>query len=75
MRAVGGRSGALWRGAVGARLAVVARTLRRIVGAPDYESYVAHMRRHRPGEPLLSPDAFALERLEARYSRPGSRCC
>ncbi len=49
--------------------------LRRILGAPDYEGYVTHMRARHPGEPVLTRDAFVRERLAARYERPGARCC
>jgi len=47
----------------------------RIIGVPDYERYVAHVREHHPDEPVLSRDAFMRERLAARYERPGARCC
>lgn len=53
----------------------IARALRRIVGAPDYSAYLAHMRTHHPGTTLLSPRDFERQRLAARYDRPGSRCC
>lgn len=47
----------------------------RILGAPDYEQYVEHMREHHPEDPVLTRDAFMRERLAARYERPGARCC
>jgi uncharacterized short protein YbdD (DUF466 family) len=49
--------------------------LRTVIGVPDYERYVRHMRARHPECALLTPAEFARERLEARYSRPGSRCC
>ena len=49
--------------------------LHRIIGAPDYDGYVAHVSRCHPEQPLLSRDEFVRQRLEDRYSRPGSRCC
>ena len=58
-----------------ARLRAAARVLRTIVGAPDYEAYLAHMRATHPACTPLGPDEFARQRLESRYSRPGSRCC
>ncbi len=58
-------------GALARALAV----LRRIIGVPDYEVYAEHMRVHHPGCDLLSRDAFLRERMAAKYSRPGSRCC
>jgi uncharacterized short protein YbdD (DUF466 family) len=53
----------------------LAAVLRRIVGVPDYDRYLAHMRRRHPGDAVLSPDAFARDALARRYDRPGSRCC
>ena len=58
-----------------ARLRAAARVVRTIVGVPDYDRYVAHVRRCHPGREPLAREAFLRERLEARYSRPGSRCC
>jgi len=52
-----------------------ARVLRTAIGAPDYERYAAHMRARHPAQRLLTRDEFVRERLEARYSRPGARCC
>jgi len=57
------------------RLAALARALHRILGAPDYDAYLAHHRRAHPGEPPLPRDEFARRRLEERHTRPGSRCC
>jgi len=53
----------------------IARTLRRIVGAPDYTAYLTHMRTHHPTVTPLSPAEFERQRLSARYDRPGARCC
>lgn len=53
----------------------IAHALRRIVGAPDYASYLAHMRRHHPGVQPLARADFERQRLAARYERPGTRCC
>jgi uncharacterized short protein YbdD (DUF466 family) len=53
----------------------VAAIIRRIIGAPDYATYVAHMQRRYPGCIPLDASAFEQERLKDRYSRPGSRCC
>ena len=49
--------------------------VRAILGAPDYERYLAHMRRRHPGAPVAGPAEFARQRLEERYSRPGAKCC
>lgn len=53
----------------------VAAVIRRIIGVPDYEAYVAHVRSHHPGQEPISERDFHREQLTARYSRPGSRCC
>ena len=53
----------------------VLRVIRSIIGAPDYERYVAHMESHHPGCAVISRDEFMRQRLESRYSTPGSRCC
>ena len=52
-----------------------AAVMRRVIGAPDYEQYLAHAARCHPGAPILSPDEFARDALARRYDRPGSRCC
>lgn len=56
-------------------LARARRVLRAVLGVPDYERYLAHMRAHHPDAPVLDARAFERERLAARYERPGSRCC
>ncbi|HXY29749.1 MAG TPA: YbdD/YjiX family protein [Gemmatimonadaceae bacterium] len=53
----------------------LARVWSSIVGAPDYERYLAHMGRAHAGEPALTPQAFERERLRDRFARPGNRCC
>jgi uncharacterized short protein YbdD (DUF466 family) len=49
--------------------------LRVLIGVPDYDRYVRHMRARHPDRALLSKEEFVNARLNARYSRPGSRCC
>lgn len=61
--------------AVRDRATAVAKVMRTIIGAPDYDRYIEHHRRCHPGERSLTRDEFARQRLEDRYSRPGSRCC
>jgi uncharacterized short protein YbdD (DUF466 family) len=56
-------------------LAAVRRVLHAIIGAPDYERYLAHVRECHPDRVPMTREEFARERLEARYNRPGSRCC
>ena len=49
--------------------------LRRVIGAPDYERYLAHVARQHPDATPLSSEEFARDALSRRYDRPGSRCC
>jgi len=56
-------------------VAKVLAVVRRIVGAPDYELYVRHMAEQHPECVALTEREFRDERLKARYSQPGSRCC
>ena len=51
------------------------RTARLAVGVPDYDVYIAHMRRMHPGLVPMSRETFFRERMEARYGRARSRCC
>jgi uncharacterized short protein YbdD (DUF466 family) len=53
----------------------VAAVIRRIIGVPDYDVYVAHVRERHPGQQPMSERDFQRERLSARYSQPGNRCC
>jgi uncharacterized short protein YbdD (DUF466 family) len=57
------------------RLARLGAPMRRIIGAPDYDGYLAHLRRRHPETTPLSREAFARDALSRRYDRPGSRCC
>lgn len=53
------------------------QTLRLMVGLPEYDAYVAHMRTTHPEAEVMSYEAFFRERQEARYSGKGrvGRCC
>jgi len=53
----------------------VAKVVRTIIGAPDYERYVDHVQTCHPGRKPMTRDEFAKSRLEARYNQPGNRCC
>lgn len=52
-----------------------AMIVRRVIGAPDYERYVAHLRHRHPDVVPLSREQFIAASLHARYDKPGSRCC
>ncbi len=53
----------------------LAQILRRIIGAPDYAAYLAHVRAHHPGREPRCERAFVAERLSAGDEEPGARCC
>jgi uncharacterized short protein YbdD (DUF466 family) len=55
-------------------LARIAAVTRRIVGVPDYERYLAHVRMAHPDEIPMTEREFFRERLEGR-AKPGARCC
>ena len=50
---------------------------RLMVGMPNYETYVAHVSRTHPGQPVMNYTEFFRERQNARYGGRGSgfRCC
>lgn len=52
-----------------------ARTARLMVGVPDYDAYLAHLREQHPGREPMARGAFFAERLQARYGRGRTRCC
>ena len=53
----------------------VGKVLRRVIGVPDYEAYLAHLASRHPGERAMTRAEFERDRMEARYNRPGARCC
>ena len=53
----------------------LAQSLRLMVGVPDYDTYVAHLRRAHPGRVPMSYEAFFRERQQARYGGGTGRCC
>jgi uncharacterized short protein YbdD (DUF466 family) len=57
------------------RAAGIARTLRAVIGVPDYERYLEHCRARHPDLRPMTRDQFAADLLERKYSRPGTRCC
>jgi uncharacterized short protein YbdD (DUF466 family) len=52
-----------------------ASALRAVLGFPDYERYLAHMRSAHPGDRVMSETEFRHTRLSDRYNRAGSKCC
>ncbi len=51
------------------------QTLRLMVGVPDYDTYVAHMRATHPDVAPMSYEEFFVERLNARYGSKRASCC
>lgn len=52
-----------------------ASVVRAVLGAPDYQRYLAHMRTAHPGDRVMSETEFIHTRMNDRYNRAGSRCC
>ncbi|NMG74747.1 CstA-like transporter-associated (seleno)protein [Aromatoleum diolicum] len=48
---------------------------RLMVGLPDYDTYVAHVKATHPDRPVMSYEEFFRERQEARYGGGTGRCC
>lgn len=50
---------------------------RMLVGMPDYDTYVEHMRNKHPDKPVMTYEEFFRERQEARYGGGKGRpiCC
>lgn len=46
-----------------------------MVGVPDYDRYLAHMRAAHPELPPLSREAFVQSRMLARYGGKGTGKC
>lgn len=56
-------------------IAQAVTVIRRIIGVPDYDRYVAHVRERHPTETPMSRAEFERRWQEDRYNRPGTRCC
>jgi uncharacterized short protein YbdD (DUF466 family) len=57
------------------RLRTIIKACRTIVGIPDYESYLEHMRARHPGAPVLSAREFHAQAIDRKYAKKGARCC
>ncbi len=54
----------------------LAQSLRLMVGVPNYDTYVAHMRATHPDKTPMTYEEFFRERQQARYGGGGNgRCC
>ena len=56
-------------------LANVLAVLRRVVGMPDYDSYVRHVRACHPERPVPSEREFFDEYIRVKYQGGAMRCC
>jgi uncharacterized short protein YbdD (DUF466 family) len=59
------------RGVLAQALGIV----RGVAGMPDYEAYVAHLRRCHPERPVPSERRFYDEYVKHRYGDGPTRCC
>jgi uncharacterized short protein YbdD (DUF466 family) len=57
------------------RISRAANVVRRIIGVPDYDRYLAHVHAHHPDATPMTHEEFVRQRLADKYSRPGARCC
>ena len=48
---------------------------RSVIGVPDYDAYVRHVREHHPERTAMTYDEFFAESQRARYRGTGGRCC
>jgi uncharacterized short protein YbdD (DUF466 family) len=55
----------------------VRQTLHLMVGMPDYDVYVAHLKAHHPDRAVPDRETFARDCVERRYNSKGqpTRCC
>ena len=55
----------------------LSKSLRLMVGMPEYCTYVDHMKMAHPDQSIMSYEEFFRERQEARYGSKGrlNRCC
>ncbi|MGV8711846.1 MAG: YbdD/YjiX family protein [Nitrosomonas sp.] len=55
----------------------LSKSLRLMVGMPEYSTYVDHMKMAHPDQSIMSYEEFFRERQEARYGSKGrlNRCC
>jgi uncharacterized short protein YbdD (DUF466 family) len=49
--------------------------IRRVLGAPDYECYLAHVRHTHPGTVPLPREDFLRDATARKLEKPGGRCC
>jgi uncharacterized short protein YbdD (DUF466 family) len=52
-----------------------ASLVRAVLGVPDYERYLGHMRSAHPGDRVMTETEFLHTRMDDRYNKAGSKCC
>ena len=52
-----------------------AAVVRCVIGAPDYERYLTHVRLAHPGKTPLTREQFVNDAMARRYGKNASRCC
>ncbi len=52
-----------------------ASIIRRVIGAPDYERYLAHVQMSHPGMTPLTHAQFVQDAMARRYGKGAGRCC
>lgn len=68
----------LWKDKLSAIGKCLCDSARLMVGVPDYEAYVAHVRKTHPDTEPMTYEAFFRDRQQARYGgdgKGGFRCC
>ncbi|HEX9310508.1 MAG TPA: YbdD/YjiX family protein [Gemmatimonadaceae bacterium] len=53
----------------------ITSAIRAVLGVPDYDRYLTHMRSAHPGDRVMSETEFRHTWMNDRYNRPGTRCC
>jgi uncharacterized short protein YbdD (DUF466 family) len=59
----------------GRMLQRIISAVRAVAGMPDYQAYVAHLRRCHPERPVPSERLFYDEFVKRRYGDGPTRCC
>ena len=49
--------------------------VRAVLGVPDYERYLTHMRTAHPRDRVMTETEYRVTRMNDRYNRTGSKCC
>jgi uncharacterized short protein YbdD (DUF466 family) len=49
--------------------------VRAVLGVPDYDRYLSHMRTAHPGDRIMTETEFRHTRMNDRYNQAGSKCC